>query len=46
MKDLKYLMPKKELLMLIGAVYTAKIVQDATDDRAKSSEANVTRVHV
>jgi hypothetical protein len=35
MKELKYLMPKKELLMLIGDVYTAKIVQDALDDRAK-----------
>ena len=35
MKDLKYLIPKKELMMMIGAVYTAKIVQDATDDRAK-----------
>jgi Ca2+-binding EF-hand superfamily protein len=35
MKDLKYLMPKKELLMMIGEVYTAKIVQDASDDRSK-----------
>jgi len=35
MKDLKYLIPKKELIVMIGAVYTAKIVQDATDDRAK-----------
>lgn len=35
MKELKYLMPKKELLTLIGDVYTAKIIQDAQDDRAK-----------
>jgi hypothetical protein len=35
MKELKYLMPKKELLTLIGDVYTAKIVQDALDDRVK-----------
>ncbi len=35
MKELKYLMPKKELLALIGDVYTAKIVQDAQDDRVK-----------
>lgn len=35
MKELKYLIPKKELLTLIGDVYTSKIVQDAQDDRSK-----------